>query len=217
MKEFIENFYKKEHFWTRLVAVLLGVITMGFCLSLLIRVGWGTDPCTLMNKSIAKTIGMSIGNWQALLNCIMLVFVLFFGGKNIGFGTLANMFLVGYSLDFFSWVWRQVLPDDFFDPIGVKFAVFIPALIVFVIAVAIYIDMELGTSPYDSVPNIISERFPKIPFRFIRMAFDFTVIGIGMAFGGGFEIVTILMAFMLGPVIGMVGSWIKKKWNFDQK
>lgn len=215
MKSFIENFYKKKHFWPRLIAVVLAVIVMGFCMSLLIGVAWGTDPCTLMNRAIAIKIGMSLGNWQALLNCILLVIVLIFGGRNIGFGTLANMFLVGYSIDFFSWVWSKTLPENFFEPTGVKIAIFIPALIVFVIAVAVYVDMDLGTAPYDAVPIIIADRLPKIEFRWIRMVFDFTVIIIGVCFGGKLQIVTILMALLLGPTIGYVGKIISKKWNFE--
>lgn len=101
VKEIIRGFYQKKHFWPRICAVLLAVITMGFSLSWLILVDLGTDPCTLMNCAISDTVGLSLGNWQALFNSVLLVFVIIFGGRNLGFGTLANMFLVGYSIDFF--------------------------------------------------------------------------------------------------------------------
>lgn len=215
LKSFIEGFYKKKYFWPRLAAVVLSVIVMGFCLSFLLNVAWGTDPCTLMNKSIAATIGISLGNWQALLNTVLLILVIIFGGRNIGFGTLANMFLVGYSIDFFSWVWRKTIPQGFFEPTSVKIMVFIPALIVFVFAAAIYMDMDMGTAPYDAIPFMISEKITKIPFRWIRMIYDFLVIGIGVIFGGGLQIVTVLMALMLGPVIGYIGNIINKKFDFS--
>lgn len=214
IKEFIEGFYKKKHFWPRLVAVVVSVIVMGFCLSFLLNVAWGTDPCTLMNKSVSAKLGMTLGNWQALFNTVLLILVIIFGGRNIGFGTLANMFLVGYSIDFFSWVWKQVFPAGFFEPLAVKIVVFIPALIVFVIAAAIYMDMDMGTAPYDAIPFMISERITKISFRWIRMIFDFSVIAIGVLFGGKLQIVTVLMALMLGPVIGYIGKLISKKWDF---
>ena len=101
MQDIIDGFFHKKHFWFRLCAVVAAVIVMGFCLSWLLLVDLGTDPCTLMNVAIADTIGMSLGNWQALLNTVLLVIVVIFGGRNLGFGTLANMFLVGYSIDFF--------------------------------------------------------------------------------------------------------------------
>lgn len=102
MKKFIQGMYQKKNFGVRLTAVILSVIVMGFALSLLVLVDLGTDPCTSMNLAISEKIGMGIGNWQALLNTIIFVFVILLGRENIGFGTLANMFLVGYSLQFFS-------------------------------------------------------------------------------------------------------------------
>ena len=94
MKAILQGFYQKEHFWLRLGVVLLAVFGMGFALSLLLLVDMGTDPCSMMSKAISAKIGMSFGNWQALMNTVLLVLVVIFGGRNLGFGTLANMFLI---------------------------------------------------------------------------------------------------------------------------
>ena len=48
MKEIIQGFYQKKHFWTRLILVIAAVILMGFALSWLLLVDLGTDPCTLL-------------------------------------------------------------------------------------------------------------------------------------------------------------------------
>lgn len=217
MKEIIKGFYQKKHFWTRLAAVLLAVVAMGFALSWLLLVDLGTDPCTLMNTVIAGKLGMSLGNWQALLNTILLIIVIFFGGRNLGFGTLANMFLVGYSIDFFSWLWQRILPLGLFESMGVRIAVLIPALALFVLAAAVYMDVNMGTAPYDAIPIIISGHLPDVPFRTVRMIFDFTVIVIGILFGGHFGVVTLLMALTLGPVISWVGNKMSEKWDFSDE
>ena len=81
MQDIIDGFFHKKHFWFRLCAVVAAVIVMGFCLSWLLLVDLGTDPCTLMNVAIADTIGMSLGNWQALLNTVLLMIVVIFGGR----------------------------------------------------------------------------------------------------------------------------------------
>lgn len=206
MREFIRGMYTKPNFRRRLVAVILAVITMGFSLSWLVLVDLGTDPCTSMNLAIAEKLGMSIGNWQALLNVILFLFVIFWGRDYIGFGTLANMFLVGYSLDFFSWLWDEILPEGLFGTMAVRIGVLIPALTVFVVAAAVYMDVELGTAPYDAIPLIFSRYHKKIPFRAVRMTYDFLVIVIAVCFGAKIGVVTILMAFTLGPVIALIGE-----------
>lgn len=211
MKEFIQGMYQKKNFWGRLVAVILAVITMGFSLSWLVLVDMGTDPCTSMNLAISAKLGMSIGNWQALFNSVLFVFVIFLGRENIGFGTLANMFLVGYSLDFFSWLWAKFgFPAYFEASFLLRALVLLPALIVFIFAASVYMDVELGTSPYDAISFIVAKYLPKVPFRFVRIVYDILVIIIAWIFGAKIGIVTILMGFTLGPVITFVGNKISR-------
>ena len=211
MKEFIQGMYQKKNFWGRLVAVILAVITMGFSLSWLVLVDMGTDPCTSMNLAISAKLGMSIGNWQALFNSVLFVFVIFLGRENIGFGTLANMFLVGYSLDFFSWLWAKFgIPAYFEASLLLRALVLLPALIVFIFAASVYMDVELGTSPYDAISFIVAKYLPKVPFRFVRIVYDILVIIIAWLFGAKIGIVTILMGFTLGPVITFVGNKISR-------
>ncbi len=215
LKEIYAGFFEKKLFLPRLVATVVAVIIMGFCLSWLLLVDLGTDPCTLMNNSIAQSIGMSLGNWQALLNVILLVIVVIFGGRNLGFGTLANMFLVGYTIDFFMWIWNRILPEGLFDSWIVKIAVLVPALVIFVFAVAVYVDMNMGTSPYDAMPMIIAKKLPKLPFKVVRIAYDAVVTAVGMLFGGKLGVVTFLMVLALGPVIEWVSKLIAQKWDFS--
>lgn len=215
LKEIRAGFFEKKHFWPRLVITVMAVIIMGFCLSWLLLVDLGTDPCTVMNNSIAKTIGWSLGNWQATLNIILLIIVVIFGGRNLGFGTLANMFLVGYSIDFFSWIWAKIVPEGLFDSTVVKIVVLVPAIVVFVFAVAVYMDMNMGTAPYDALSIIISKRLPKVPFKVVRIIFDAIVTMIGILFGGTLGIVTVLMVLALGPVIEWVSKLISRKWDFS--
>ena len=199
MKAILQGFYQKEHFWLRLGVVLLAVFGMGFALSLLLLVDMGTDPCSMMSKAISAKIGMSFGNWQALMNTVLLVLVVIFGGRNLGFGTLANMFLIGYFVDFFTWIWNRVLPADFFTALPVRIAVLIPSVILFIL-----------TAPYDAIPIIISGHLPKVPFKVIRIAFDFSVTMIGFSFGGKIGAMTVIMILALGPVIQWLGDIMKK-------
>lgn len=193
----------------RIFAVFLAVILMGFCLSFLIRINLGTDPCSAMNLGIASKLGISFGNWQVILNAILFLFVISFDRSQIGWGTLANMILVGYSVDFFSWLFNLLLPENAFSSWAVRIIVLIPALALFILAAAVYMAVELGSAPYDATVFIIASKFKKIPFRVIRMSWDITACIIGFLFGSTIGIVTVIMAFTLGSVI----SWVKGKVN----
>lgn len=207
--EIIRNLFYKEHIGRKITAVLIAVITMGFALSWLVRVNMGTDPCTSMNLGISNLLGLSLGNWQVLFNFILLIFVIRFDYSKIGIGTLANMILVGYSLDFFSWVWNQVLPQDAFASLWIRIAVLIPALTIFILAAAVYMAVDLGTAPYDAISFIIANRQRKLPFRMVRICWDVAAATIGFLLGSTLGVVTVLIAFALGPVITLVQKKIK--------
>ena len=211
LKNILQGFYKQDKLFVRLPIMLFSVIMMGFCLSWLILVNWGTDPCSAMNLAISARLGISFGTWQASLNIALFIIVILCGGNDIGYGTFANMFLVGYSSDFFSWVWSKVLPAGFLDPMGIKIAVFVVAIIVFVFVAAIYMDSGLGMAPYDAIPFIIKDKvLKKVPFKVIRTALDFTAILISVVLGRKVGIATICMALLLGTVIEFVGHKMKK-------
>lgn len=193
----------------QIIGVLVGVITMGFGISWLVPCGFGTDGYTALNLAVSGKIGWSLGTWQAFLNCIMFVVVILFDRKLIGIGTVANMILVGYSCDFFSWIWGMILPADFFAPLWIRIAVAVPTLLIFVFAAALYMDMGLGTSPYDALPYILHKFLSKFSFKAVRVSYDLAFIFIGYVFGAPFAVITLMMAFLLGPAVEYVGEKIK--------
>lgn len=191
---------------TEFIWLILSVIVMGFCLTYINQAAFGTDPCTTFNLAVSQKLGLSLGNWQALFNCILFIFEFLFAKEQIGWGTIANMFLVGYSFDFFSWLNSLFLPEGFFQPMYVRILVTIPALFIFILAVAVYIAIQQGTAPYDAMPFIINKLIPKVPNKLVRMGWDIGFCIIGILFGGRIGIVTLIMAFSFGPAIAYAGK-----------
>ena len=183
---------------------------MGFFLSFLMLCNLGTDPCSFMNKAVSLRIGMMFGTWQLIMNAVMLLIVIFFDRSNLGFGTIFNMVLVGYYVDFFDWLWGKVIPAKVFTDVATRWPIFLVALLCFIISTAVYINSDMGVSPYDALPKILTDkvtkRFPKIPKMLLRMAWDFSAIVVGILVGGKPVIGIVLMAIFLGPVISLVGK-----------
>ena len=83
------------NFGRRLAFMLPAVILMGVFVSILVEIGWGTDPASFMNLNIASALGWGLGNTEVLVYGLMLVVTFIFGAQMIGFGTLAKMILIG--------------------------------------------------------------------------------------------------------------------------
>ena len=185
----------------RLIIVVCAVIMMGLALSFLNRTNFGTDPCTMFNLGMSRLLGISLGTWQAIFNSFLFIFVFIFARNQIGWGTLANMFLVGYSFDFFTWLNNKWITEGMFDSLAVRILVMSPSLALFIIAASAYMGASLGTSPYDAISYILADKIKKVPFKVVRICYDLVVCAAGWALGSTLGIVTVIMSFALGPVI----------------
>ena len=199
----------------KIIICFIAVFGMGFFLSFLLMCKLGNDPCTFMNKSVSEKIGMSFGNYQLIVNIVMLCIVLIFNRKLIGFGTLFNMILIGYYADFFCWVWKKIIPASVFTTPVSRWIIFIISLICFIISVAVYINVEMGVSPYDALPLIITEKVKAdrspVSKAVLRILWDGSALAVGVIAGKTPVIGVILMTLFLGPVISLVGKLLKKK------
>ena len=197
-------FARPPKFWTRLAMMAVGVTVQGFGLSLLIRLALVTDPCSCLTQGVIRHVPISFGTAQLLCHLVTFVFVLRFDMSYIGFGTVGNMVCLGYISDFFGWVWDSILPQEFFATTAVRWGLLAPVLIVFILGASTYMTAGLGSSPYDAMPFIISHRCKKLSFKAIRMIWDISFMAAGFALGGDVGIVTLGVAFFLGPVIAFM-------------
>lgn len=207
------------NFGKRLAFMLPAVILMGVFVSILVEIGWGTDPASFMNLNVADALGWGLGNTEVLLYGIMLIFTFIFGAEMIGFGTLANMILIGYVIDLCRWIWKNIGFAQFLAEgnFAARVVIFALTLFVFVVVASIYINAQMGVAPYDAIPNIISGWIPKVPFAVIRILFDLAAVGAGVIAGKlnpngiqGSIVGSVLMSLLLGPVISLVGKPLKR-------
>ena len=215
LKKLCNHLFCQPHMGRRIPVLLLSVILMGMCIAFFEKVQVGTDPCTVFNLSMAQNVlhWPNLGTWQLLFNLILLLGILLLKeGRFIGLGSLANMVLVGYSRDFFKPVVEALLPGEAHSLL-VRGGVFVPTMALFLVAVAFYMVVELGTAPYDAVPQIISAHLKQVPFAVIRIAFDIIVTTIGVLFGGQIGIFTVAACFFLGPVIQWIAARFRPWFN----
>ncbi|MDE5589110.1 MAG: hypothetical protein K2J60_08205 [Acetatifactor sp.] len=203
-------FARPPKFKNRLVMVIIGVMLQGFGLSLLIKLNLGTDPCSCLTQGVIRYVPISFGTAQLLCHLVTFLFVIRFDMSLIGFGTIGNMVFLGYIADFWGWVWDRTAPEGFFQQTGVRYGLLVPVLIVFILGASTYMTAGLGTSPYDGLPFIISNHVRKLSFKAVRMIWDISFMVVGFLLGGDVGIVTVAVAFFLGPVITWVGTKLKR-------
>jgi uncharacterized membrane protein YczE len=194
-------FVRPPKFKNRMIMMLCGIMAQGLGLSLLRAINLGTDPCSCLTQGVTNFVPLSFGTCQLLCHLVTFVFVIRYDLSMIGFGTIGNMCFLGYISDFFQWIWSLLLPTGFFEVVLNRYILLLPSLAVFLLGAAAYMCVGLGSSPYDALPFIISGHVKRFPFKIVRMLWDISFMAAGFVLGGDVGIVTILVAFFLGPII----------------
>ena len=207
IREFVRGM-TRPRMGRRIVSLLLSVEMMGVCVAVFDRIALGTDPCSTMNLGLSRLTGLSFGTWQLTLNALLMLIVLRFDVGRIGAGTLANMVLIGYTADFVMAVLDR-FPALLTLTLCMRLAVFVPTMLLFLLAASVYMAVDLGVAPYDAVPQILAAHANRLSFRAIRVCWDVGVMLIGFALGSTVGLTTVVTGFCLGPVIAAVTERMK--------
>ena len=195
--------------WSKFRLMFSGVLGIGVFQSLLVEVHFGTDTCAFMNLALSGRVGLSLGMCMGLSNVLFFVPELLFGRKLIGAGTVANMLLVGLVSDLCRMLEERYLPIWTFERWGSRIGIFMVALVGFLISVALYMNADMGQTPYDAIPTMLSERV-HVPYSKVRIAWDSTAALLGVLLGGRLTAGNIVLALTIGPAVGIVGGWMKR-------
>lgn len=193
----------------RFLLMMIGILFMGITMSFLIGVNYGTDTYSFMALGVAEASGLSYGTSCLLINVSLFIPVVIFERRLIHIGTIMNMVVVGYITDFCLMLNGKFLPDWLFTTLPARAIVFVAALIPFLIAVAFYMHADLGMSPYDALPSMISRRL-KIPFTPVRIGWDMLTIAVGLILGQKLPLGTLVLALTIGPAVDLVGKPLKR-------
>lgn len=215
LRKLCNHLFCQPHMERRIPVLIISNILMGMCVAVFEKLRVGTDPCTVFTLGMAQNVlhWENLGTWQMLFHfMLMAVILLMREGRFIGLGSLANMILVGYSRDMFKPVVELLLPGEVTSMV-VFWGTFVPVTVLFLLTVAFYMVVELGASPYDALPQIVSARLPRVPFSVIRISIDVVFTFIGWSIGGPVGLFTLAACLFLGPIISAIAAKFRPWFN----
>lgn len=204
---FYKGKYAGQHLPRRILSMLIAVIIMGCGVSLFVRAQMGSDPFSTINLGVSSRLHLSFGVWQAIFNLLMLTVILFFDRSMLGLGTLANMFLVGFSADLFQPVLTALLPPTEALPLWGRVLLTLGGVAFQIVGCSFYVTSNLGMAPYDALSFLVPNK-TKIPFRWWRISCDVVCVAVGFACGASIGIGTLIMAFGTGPLLPLCNKYI---------
>ena len=181
----------------RIFMTIVGVLTAGFSVGIFNFSMFGMDPFQVMAHGIWSHITMGFGSFYAIVNLLMLVFIFFIDRTKIGLGTLINIFLLGYVVQFSSWLFITLMPSP---NLLIRAIALLVAIVIICFGSALYFTGDLGVSTYDAIALIMTEK-KVAKFQYCRIGTDLVCVIIGFTLGATVGIGTLVTAFFMGPII----------------
>jgi uncharacterized membrane protein YczE len=184
----------------RTVQLFAGLVLYGVSMAFMVESALGLNPWDVFHQGLSKVTGISFGLVVILLGIpILLLWIPL--RQRPGFGTLANIVVVGVAVD----AALSVLPAG--GTIPARIGYLVGGILLNGLATGLYIGSRFGPGPRDGLMTGIVGRFPRLSIRLVRTTIEVLVLGVGFLLGGTVGIGTVAYALAIGPLVHLFLPW----------
>jgi len=176
------------------IVIQIGFALFGLSIALMIRSNVGTTPWAVLEVALSQLTNIRPGRISIMVGMVVLLGSLTLR-ERIGWGTLANIAFIGLWEDMF----LSYIPSVE-DRLLVQSAMLFGAIFMMGFASAIYIGVDAGAGPRDSL-MLAFHRTTGLSIRLGRAIIEVTVVAIGWFLGGPLGIGTVIFAVLIGPAV----------------
>ena len=176
------------------LVIQVGFLLFGLAITLMIRANLGTSAWAVLEVALSRILHITVGTMTVLMGFIVLSGALIMR-ERLGWGTLANILSIGPWEDF--WLARV---SSVSDNLPLQIGMLLAAIFLMGLASAIYIGVDAGAGPRDSMMLAI-KRTTGVSIRVARGIIEVTVVTIGWLLGGPVGIGTLVYALLVGPSV----------------
>lgn len=192
--------------WAKALTILLiGLAIAHLGVTLFLLSDLGTDTFTVFAQGLSVRTGFSVGTMQMTAVCVLMIIMLLTTKGYVKPGTVVCALCGGPIIDFFMWVFGEWINGD--SEITVRIISVVLGCMILSLGMSIVINSNAGTGPNDLVAIILTDKFRKIEFRWVRMGCDIFFVVLGYVLGGTVGMGTVVAVFLTGP---MVQFWLPK-------
>ena len=176
------------------LVIQIGFALFGLAIATMIRSNLGTSPWALLEVAISKLTGITPGRMSIIVGFAVLLLALALR-ERIGWGTLGNIVFIGLWEDMFLGIIPSVENN-----LLLQLGMLLSAVFTMGIASAIYIGVDAGAGPRDSLMLAV-HRTTHLSIRLGRAIIEIIVVTVGWILGGPLGFGTVIFALLIGPSV----------------
>src|SRR5688572_20812429 len=176
------------------IVIQIGFALFGLSIAMMIRSHLGTTPWAVLEVALSQLTDIRPGRMSILVGFVVLLGALTLREK-IGWGTLSNILFIGLWEDMFL---AYIPPVE--GRLILQSAMLFVAIFMMGFASAIYIGVDAGAGPRDSL-MLAFHRTTGLSIRLGRAIIEVIVVTIGWLLGGPLGLGTVIFAVLIGPAV----------------
>ncbi len=215
MKEQEES---SKHVWSGEVALVLAVVINSFGVVLMLYSGSGISAISSVPFAFSEVLPqLSLGTWTYIFQGILVLSLMILRKRFVP--QYLFSFVVGFAfgelLDIHE-LWINILPDA----VWMRVLYFAVSYLLISFGIALSNRCGLPIVPTDLFPRELAQisgiGYPKIKILFDTICLTITAAMTGFFLGQikGLGIGTVLAAFTMGKMIGIMGKWLDRRFQF---
>ncbi|MCA1032614.1 DUF6198 family protein [Bacillus timonensis] len=196
-------------FIRRSLFFVIGLFIISFGVGLTIKADLGAGAWDALNVGLSNTIGLTVGSWVIIVGVILIFVNAVLLKKKPEYLAVITIFLVGMFIDFWLLlIMKNLDPDQFI----VKLVLFAVGLLFLAMGIAIYLQAKFPLIPIDNFMIAIRERL-HVSLGMAKTIGELTALLLAFLFNGPIGLGTILVTFLIGPIIQFFFPYFERLMN----
>lgn len=183
---------------SKIIKLVGGLFICSVGIVMTINANLGMQPWDVLHQGLSNKFGITIGMATIIVAALTMIADFIFG-DNIGWGTVANMVLVGLFMDMI--IYSGFIPEA--NEVASGITLLILGLLILSFGMVFYMDSGLGNGPRDGLMVCLQKKTGKSA-NTVKITMDIIALAIGILLGGKVGVGTIISAFGLGIAIKIV-------------
>ena len=185
---------RRATFLRDFLRIQIGFLLFGTSIALLIRANLGTSAWAVLEVALSNLSGLTPGTLSVIVGFVVLAIAVSLR-EPIGWGTLTNILFIGPWEDLALWLIPSVQAN-----LWIQIPMLLGAIALMGLASAVYIGVDAGAGPRDSLMLAIHHR-TKWSIRLARSVLEVGVVAIGWLLGGPAGVGTLVFAVLIGYAV----------------
>jgi hypothetical protein len=177
-----------------MLVIQIGFALFGVSIAMMIRANLGVGAWSVLDVALSQITHRTPGTMTVAVGFTVLAVAMLLR-EQVGWGTLANILSIGPWEDLFLYLIPSIKNNLF-----LQIAMLLGAILIQGIASAVYIGVNAGAGPRDSLMLAI-KRTTGLAVGWARGAIELSVVIIGWLLGGPAGIGTVAFALLIGPAV----------------